>query len=439
MSELTRRQALAGAALGAASLAACGSTKTAAQQPEAKFEPGDWASVKAQFELDPGLHHFSQFLLAAHPRPVREAIARHRAGLDRNTTEYMHSEQEALEEKDAAAAAKHFGVAAEDIAFTDSTTMGLGLVYGGLRLPRGAEALTTRHDHYATHESLRLRAVRTGVRVRQVALYSGVAASASEADIVRRLERAVSRRTRLLAVTWVHSGTGLKLPVAAIAAMLRRVNARRRPGDRVLLAVDGVHGLGAEPADLRELGCDIFVAGTHKWLGGPRGTGIVWARPSVWRRIDPIVPSFEGVSYGAWIDGDVPRGAPPGPLHTPGGFHSFEHRWALAEAFAFQEHIGQARIADRTHELATRLKKDLAALRGVDVVTPSSRALSAGLVCFDVAGQDPGVVVERLRADHEVVATVTPYAARHVRVGCGLGVDGDQVSRLAGAVRAIAA
>ena len=41
---------------------------------------------------------------------------------------------------------------------------------------------------------------------------------------------------------------------------------------------------------------------------------------------------------------------------TPGGFHSFEHRWALAEAFAFHRAIGKRRVADRTRELATDLK-----------------------------------------------------------------------------------
>ncbi len=44
------------------------------------------------------------------------------------------------------------------IAFTDSTTAGLGLLYSGLRLRPGDEILTTEHDFYATHEALRLLA-----------------------------------------------------------------------------------------------------------------------------------------------------------------------------------------------------------------------------------------------------------------------------------------
>ena len=51
--------------------------------------------------------------------------------------------------------------------------------------------------------------------------------------------------------------------------------------------------------------------------------------------------------------------------------------------------------------------------------TPASPALSAGLVCFDVEGHDPADVVARLAA-RRIVASVTPYARRHVRLGPGI-------------------
>ena len=48
----------------------------------------------------------------------------------------------------------------------------------------------------------------------------------------------------------------------------------RDAADRILLCVDGVHGFGAVDVDLPDLGCDFLATGTHKWLFGPRGTGI---------------------------------------------------------------------------------------------------------------------------------------------------------------------
>ena len=165
----------------------------------------------------------------------------------------------------------------------------------------------------------------------------------------------------MLAVTWVHSSTGVKLPLRAIADALRPLNASRPPAERVLLCVDGVHGLGVENVTLPELGCDFFVAGCHKWLFGPRGTGLVWGRDEAWERVRPTIPSFSG-------------GGPAGEL-TPGGFHSFEHRWALSEAFAFHRAIGKARVAARIHDLSRRVKDGLTALPHVTLYTPRADAL----------------------------------------------------------------
>ena len=122
-------------------------------------------------------------------------------------------------------------------------------------------------------------------------------------------------------------------------------------------------------------------------------------------------------------------------VHTPGGFHAFEHRWALAQAFAFQRDVGPQRIADRIHALAERLKAGLAAVPGVTLRTPRSAALSSGLVCFDVDTQPAPAVVEALAA-RKIVASVTPYAVEHVRLGVGIHLAEADVDA---AVKAISA
>jgi selenocysteine lyase/cysteine desulfurase len=142
----------------------------------------------------------------------------------------------------------------------------------------------------------------------------------------------------------VHSSTGVKLPAGEIAAALAEVNASRDAGDRILFGLDAVHGLGAETPGPVELGCDVFIAGTHKWLFGPRGTGIVWVRRDAWDRMTAVIPTFSGPSFGNWFD----NGSAPfvfGLDGTPGGFHSFEHRWALTDAFEFHQAIGKDRVA----------------------------------------------------------------------------------------------
>ena len=100
-----------------------------------------------------------------------------------------------------AAAAAYMGGNAEQIALTDSTTMGLAMVYSGLQLQAGDEILHTTHDHYSTNMSLSHRAERTGAKVRQVALYDNPAATTVD-DCLARLEAAINPATRVVAVTW---------------------------------------------------------------------------------------------------------------------------------------------------------------------------------------------------------------------------------------------
>ena len=390
------------------------------------FDPRSWSSVRAQFSLDPRLTNFATFLLAPHPHQVRVAIARHARALDRDAKRYL-DRQEARNRADQRvrnAAARYLAANADEIALTDSTTMGLGLLYGGLRLEEDDEVITTTHDFYSTHESLRLRALRTGAHVRKVRLYQNARATSVD-ELVSAVRRAVTPKTRVVALTWVHSSTGVKLPIRAIADVLPT---------RVLLCVDGVHGFGVEAATPRQLGCDFLASGCHKWLFGPRGTGIIWGRAEAWDAVTPTIPTFDGRAFGPWMEGrapDLPRSA----AMTPGGFHTFEHRWALAEAFDFRRRIGRGRTATRTHRLAQRLKNGLAEIKRVRLVTPQSAALSAGIVCFEVDGQEPFDLVERLYARHRIVASVTPYANRYVRLGPSILNTPAEVDRV---VRAVA-
>ncbi|MDH5740873.1 MAG: cysteine desulfurase, partial [Nitrospira sp.] len=104
---------------------------------------------------------------------------------------------------------------------------------------------------------------------------------------------------------------------------------------------------------------------------------------------------------------------------TPGGFHSFEHRWALDEAFLFHQAIGKSRVTQRIYELNQQLKQGLVAMRHVTLHTPMSQDLSAGIVCFDVNGMAPRQVVVKLR-ERGIVGSVTPYATKYVRLAPSL-------------------
>jgi|tagenome__1003787_1003787.scaffolds.fasta_scaffold20909140_3 selenocysteine lyase/cysteine desulfurase len=418
---LARRELLArtGAALAAGTIGASAGWNQAAAQttPQVADVPSrnTWDNVRAQFALSDEYIHLSAMLIASHPKPVRDAIEEHRRAMDANPLSYLFQNNRPLQEAARAAAGQYLAVNASDIALTDSTTMGVSLVYNGLRLTPDQEILTTEQDYYVTHEAVRLAAKRTGASVRKVSLYDSIDGITAE-QIVERIIQAVTPATRVVALTWVHSSTGLKLPLRLIADRLEQINAGRNESARVLLCVDGVHGFGVEDVVLSDLGCDFFIAGCHKWLFGPRGTGIIAGTRRGWDAVLPTIPSFiDGEMWQAWFSGTEPAGPTTGSRMTPGGYKAFEHLWALPQAFAFHQESGKTRVAERTHELAGHLKDGLAAMSHVALQTPRSNELSAGIVSFDVAGFSPAAVVRHLR-ERRIVASVAPYAVPHVRL-----------------------
>ena len=407
-----------GQVIGAVALTSALRTAEALATKRQSSESPTWEDVRANFNLAPDLIHMAGFFLASHPKPVRDAIESYRRALDANPIEYWSANIMKSEAAVAAAAAHYLGVDPGDIALTDSTTMGLGLLYSGLKLRANQEILTTRHDHYSTETSLRLRAERTGASVRRISLYRDAAAK-SVGEIVDNITKGVTPQTRVLAVTWVHSCTGVKLPIRAIADALKPINAGRDEQDRVLLCVDGVHGLGVDGTELPELGCDFFVAGCHKWMFGPRGTGLVWGKPTAWPAATATIPTFDDANYEMWMEIRPKAPIPIGAWMTPGGFHSFEHRWALDRAFQFHQSIGKPRVAERIHSLNRQLKEGLSKMPNVKLYTPLEDELSAGIVCFDVQGMQAQQVVDRLRTK-KIVASVTPYKTLYARLSPGL-------------------
>jgi len=401
----------------------------------------DWRAVRDLFPLAADWTHLASFLLVSHPKPVAEAIERFRGNID---SDPGWIEQAAFSDIGGRpftavkrALADYVGGTPREICLTSNTTGALAMAYHGLRIREGQEILTTEHDHYAHHESIRYAAARSGCGVRYTALYDRPA-NASGAEIVARLARAIGPKTRAVGVTWVHSSTGVKIPIAGIAEAVARANRGRASADRCLLIVDGVHGFANQDVDVARLGCDFFASGTHKWLFAPRGTGFLWGRRDVWPELRPTVPSFdpdERQTWAAWMER---KALPPteASFISPGGFLAFEHLLAVPAAVELHRAIGRDRIAARIRELNTAFREGAASIAGVTLHTPRDPELSGGLSCFEVAGITPEKVADRL-AEKRIRTSSSPYKVPYARVAAGIMNFPEEIEAVLRDIRAL--
>lgn len=381
--------------------------------------PGDsWAGFRQLFTQDPDYLHFSNFLVTSHPKPVRDAIDRYRAQIDRNPGLAMDWDLQETWKREGQVrewAGRYLNAKPGQIALTGSTSEGLAMIYGGIQVRPDQEILTTVHEHYATEYSLDFRVRKQGTQVRKIKLFED-ANRVSVDEVLGSIKRNIRPNTRVLGMTWVQSGSGVKLPIGEIGKLVDEHNRNRDDKDRILYVVDGVHGFGVENLDFPDMHCDFFIAGTHKWMFGPRGTGLICARSEQNTYVTPMVPTFSQDNNFA-------------TTMTPGGYHAFEHRWALDEAFKLHLQLGKAQVQARIHQLNDELKGQLLAHPQIELVTPRSPALSAGFTFFRVKGQDSGEVAAHMMKNRVVIDAVERDVGPVVRTSPGLLNTSTEIQR----------
>ncbi|MFJ3451678.1 aminotransferase class V-fold PLP-dependent enzyme [Pseudomonas sichuanensis] len=411
-----RRTFLKHAGLLAASLPLLPEALAAGDTPLAGTDK--WRNLRTLFPLAPDVAHFANFLVTAHPRPVQQAIDRHRADLDRNPAALMDWESQyewQREDEVREWAGRYLEVGPRQIALTGSTTEGLAMIYGGLKVGANQEILITEHEHYSAQKALEFRSQRQGTAVRTIRLFDDPWTVSTD-QVLSTLDKAIKPNTRVLGMTWVHSGSGVKLPVGEIGELVRRHNRNRSEAERIIYVVDGVHGFGVENARFADFNCDYFIAGTHKWMFGPRGTGIICAASTGMQHLTPSVATFS-------------RDEDFATIMTPGGYHAFEHRWAVGEAFKLHLQLGKADVQQRIHQLNSLLKQRLAEHRQIQLVTPRSEQFSAGFTFFRIKDRDADAVAAHLNANKVMCDAVYRDVGPVIRLAPSLLNDEQQIDR----------
>ncbi|KUO08538.1 cysteine desulfurase-like protein [Streptomyces sp. DSM 15324] len=247
----------------------------------------DLTALRAHFpSLDGGLAFFDGPGGTQTPRPVAEAIAATLTGplSNRGTVSPSELNAERAVTEFRAAYADLLGVPAGGVVHGRSATQ---LTYDFSRhlakdWRAGDEIVLSRLDHDCNVRPWVQAAERAGVTVRWI----GIDAGTAELDL-GSLERALSSRTRLVAVTAASNVLGTKPPVRRIADLAHEAGA--------LVYVDGVHYAAHHLVDVPALGADLFVCSPYKFLG-PH-CGVLAGAPGLLQtlRPDKLLPSPDTV------------------------------------------------------------------------------------------------------------------------------------------------
>jgi len=181
--------------------------------------------------------------------------------------------------------AAHLRVRPVDLVFAPNATSALNAVVFSAPLAPGDAVYSLNVGYGSVKKMLQLAAGRSGAELVEAQLRFPLAGAAAVLELVRRT---LPGNAKLAVFDAVTSNTGLCLPVAELAALVRSLC----PACRVL--VDGAHALGSQELDVPALGVHYWVSNCHKHLCSPRGCAVLWAAPEVQHGLRPPV-----VSHGA--------------------------------------------------------------------------------------------------------------------------------------------
>jgi selenocysteine lyase/cysteine desulfurase len=206
------------------------------------------------------------------PRRVAEAM---RESIERATVDSRNydGELERIEET-RTLVAQLLECGTDEIAFTGPTASGLNTVANGLDWKPGDEVVCYLDD-YPANVYPWLALERHGVKP---VLLETARIGEITPEVV---ERALTRRTRLVALASANYCSGYRIDLEGIGALCAERG--------VLFSVDAIQTMGVFPVPLKNV--DFASAGAQKWMLGPSGAGILFVKKS---RHDLLRPSMIG-------------------------------------------------------------------------------------------------------------------------------------------------
>lgn len=258
----------------------------------------------------------------------------------------------ALAEKTRMAAAAFLGCDTSEIMITKSTTDGMNAIAQGLRLQPGDRIITTNQEHDGGLNGWNYMARYYGVLIDTI----NIPFDANDpALLLENISKAITPKTKLISISHVFSSTGLRLPVAEISKLARSKD--------ILCIVDGAQAVGAIKVNLKELGCHAYATSGHKWLMGPKGTGLLYISKEVQNRIRPI--QFED-SYNTFNE-STGVGNLPGIL-------------GLATAIDYLNEVGMEETEQKNLSLRNRLYHSLLREPKLNIQGPPPGSMASPLL-----------------------------------------------------------
>jgi cysteine desulfurase family protein len=260
------------------------------------------------------------------------------------------------------------------IVFTKNATEALNLSLNGLLAP-GDHVITSGMEHNAVMRPLR-ELEKCGVEL------SIVACSGKGELDPQKLASAVKGNTRAIFLTHASNVTGTVMPVREAGRIAREHG--------LVFGVDAAQTAGSLPIRVGDMNVDLLAFTGHKSLFGPQGTGGLYLREGLEKRIRPLTTGGTGSRSEFETQPDfMPDKFESGTINTVG-------LAGLAAGTGYLISEGLDSVRAREVMLTQMFLDGLEAIDGVRVYGPGGASSRIPVVSFNIDGMSPSEVAQIL-------------------------------------------
>ena len=277
-----------------------------------------------------------------------------------------------LFEKSRKTIADHFNVMNDQqIIFTAGTTDSINLVANGLAknyLKGGDEIILSTYEHHSNILPWQLWAQENGGTLKVIPLL------ANQNLDYATLEKLISDKTKLIAITQVSNTLGLITDVEKVKFLAKKNN--------IPILLDGAQSAPHMPIDLQKLDVDFFVCSAHK-IYGPTGIGLLYLSEKWLKELPVSKPGGGTIKTVTFEKTEYAEGAlrfEPGTPHIAGAI-------GFAAAIDFINEVGINTIFEHEHELVQYAQLKMSEIPEIIIYGKSDH--KAGVISFNVIGQHP--------------------------------------------------
>ncbi len=342
----------------------------------------EFKNVKKQFPIFsnfPGLIYLDSTATSLKPWSVIDELSKYYSNYSANIYRgvYRISEKATEEfEKTRQIVAQFLKAKTSDeIVFTRNTTESLNLVaytLGRQIVGEGDEIVTTVMEHHSNFVPWQQLAFENGAVFKVIDVDDrGYLACHFDGTTIPNI---ISKRTKVLALTYVSNVLGTINPVKQIILQARKIN------PDIIVVVDAAQAVPHLDVNVAELGCDFLAFSSHKMLG-PTGVGVLWGRLNLLEKMFPFMFGGEMI-----VDVSIAKTTFKRPPHKfEAGTPAIGEIIAFKEAIKFLQAIGLEKIRHHEKILALRcfdtLKKEFG--EKIKLYGPNNFDDRGGVVAFN--------------------------------------------------------